>query len=304
MTGQTLALTGATGFVGSRLMSLALAQGYRLRALTRRPQPEQAGVDWISGSLDDPASLGALVDGSDAVIHVAGVVNAANREGFARGNIDGTRALIAAAESAGVTRFLHVSSLSAREPALSLYGWSKAEAEQHVMASPLAWTIVRPPAIYGPGDREMIDVYRLAQRGLALTPPAGRLSLIEVGDLARLFLALIGTARSTGALYEADDGQPGGWSHADYARMIGDAVGRRVIAVAMPRIGLQLGARIDRWLRGDAAKLTPDRAAYFCHPDWVVSDARRVPPEIWQPKINAAQGLRDTAAAYRAAGWL
>src|SRR3546814_20287384 len=116
---------------------------------------------------------------------------APDRAGFVAGTIEGTRAIVAAAERANVRRFVHVSSLAAREPALSVYGWSKAEAEKVVEASALDWVMVRPPAIYGPGDMEMRDLFRLARWGIALLPPPGKLSVIEVSDLARLLLALV-----------------------------------------------------------------------------------------------------------------
>ncbi len=304
MSGARLAITGATGFVGQTLMRIALDHGASVQALTRRPQPARAGVTWITGALDDPASLAALTHARDAVIHVAGVVSAATRAGFAAGNIAGTQAVVDAATAAGVRRFIHVSSLSAREPALSDYGWSKAEAEAVVRASGLDWTIIRPPAIYGPGDREMVDLYKMARRGIVLMPPAGRVSLIHVGDLARLLLALVDQPATFGGTYEADDGHAGGWHYSDYGRMIGDAVGRRVVALHMPGMVVKALARLDRTVRGEGAKLTPDRAAYLCHPDWVISPGARVPPAIWQPQIDTASGLRETATAYRAAGWL
>ena len=137
MSERTLALTGATGFVGATLLKAALASGYKVRALTRRPQPAIAGVDWVEGALDRPESLALLMQGADAVVHVAGVVNAPNPSGFERGNIQGTQAIVDAAQSAGIARFVHVSSLAAREPSLSVYGWSKAEAERVVAASGL-----------------------------------------------------------------------------------------------------------------------------------------------------------------------
>src|SRR3546814_12219400 len=101
--------------------------------------PERVGVTWIDGALDSPDALDRLVAGADAVIHIAGVVNAPDRAGFVAGNIEGTRAIVAAAERANVRRFVHVSSLAAREPALSVYGWSKAAAEKVVDASALDW---------------------------------------------------------------------------------------------------------------------------------------------------------------------
>src|SRR3569623_3469756 len=83
------ALTGGTGFVGSHAIEAALAGGHDVRALTRRPQPERAGVTWVSGARDNAAGLATMVAGADAVLHVAGVLNAPDRAGFATGNIEG-----------------------------------------------------------------------------------------------------------------------------------------------------------------------------------------------------------------------
>lgn len=294
-----LAVTGGTGFVGATLVNLARRAGHQVRALTRRPQAEHEGVVWIAGALNQRNALAELVAGADAVIHVAGVVNAPDRAGFIAGNVDGTRAIVAAAEAAGVRRFVHVSSLAAREPQLSTYGWSKAEAERAVEGSALDWAMVRPPAIYGPGDMEMRDLFRVAKRGLAFTPPAGRLSVIEVSDLGRLLLALAETDTDR-RLFEADDGRPGGWTHTEFAGVIGAAVGKRVRPIALPRWLLSLVARGDRLVRGKRAKLTPDRVAYFCHPDWTIDDALRPDAALWQPEIPTIRGLAATAAWYRA----
>ena len=294
-----LAVTGGTGFVGGTLINLARAAGHQVRALTRRPQPEHAGVTWVAGALDDHAALAELVTGADAVIHVAGVVNAPDRAGFVAGNINGTDAIVDAAEAAGVRRFVHVSSLAAREPQLSVYGWSKAEAERVVTESGLDWAMVRPPAIYGPGDMEMRELFRLAKLGLAFTPPAGRLSVIEVSDLGRLLLALT-QAETNQRLIEADDGRINGWSHADFARAVGGALGKSVRPIALPRPLLSLAARGDRLVRGKRAKLTADRVAYFCHPDWVVDADKRPDAALWQPQVPTAEGLAATAAWYRA----
>ncbi|HVJ00211.1 MAG TPA: NAD(P)H-binding protein [Sphingomonas sp.] len=295
----TLALTGGTGFVGGTLIDLAIETGHQVRALTRRPQPERAGVTWVEGALDSPESLDRLVAGANAVIHVAGVVNAPDRAGFVAGNVEGTRAIVAAAGRAGVRRFVHVSSLAAREPALSVYGWSKAEAEKAVEASALDWVIVRPPAIYGPGDMEMRDLFRLARYGIALLPPPGKLSVIEVSDLGRLLLTLVG-AQSNRRVLEADDGTPGGWTHDAFARAIGRAVGQRVLVMALPRALMRFGARCDRLMRGHRAKLTDDRVAYFCHPDWTIDPEKRPDPALWQPRVPTSEGLAATARWYRA----
>jgi nucleoside-diphosphate-sugar epimerase len=299
----TIAITGGTGFVGTRLIALALEAGHQVRALTRREQAEREHITWIRGDLENPAALARLAEGADSVIHVAGVVNAPDRAGFARGNIDGTRNMLAAAEGAGVRRFVHVSSLAAREPEMSAYGWSKAEADRLVEESLLETSIVRPPAIYGPGDLEMLELFKLAKKGLALLPPGGRISVIEVGDFGRLLLALAVTDRFDATL-DADDGVAGGWSHADFARAIGAAVGKRVAAFALPRPLLMAGAHLDRLVRGKNAKLTPDRVSYFCHQDWVIDPARRPPANLWTPQVETVAGLAATAAWYRAQGLL
>jgi nucleoside-diphosphate-sugar epimerase len=299
----TLAITGGTGFVGTRLIALALEAGHRVRALTRRAQAEREGITWIQGDLSAEAALADLCAGADAVIHVAGVVNAPDRAGFAVGNIDGTRNMLAAAKRQGVTRFVHVSSLAAREPGLSAYGWSKMEGDALVTASGLDWAIVRPPAIYGPGDLEMLELFRLAKKGLAVMPRGGRVSLIEVGDLGRLLLALAVTDGCNQVL-DADDGTEGGWSHKQFAQAIGTAVGKRVASFALPRPMLMAGAHFDRLVRGKNAKLTPDRVAYFCHADWVVDAERRPPANLWTPQVETAAGLAATAAWYREQGLL
>lgn len=295
-----LAVTGGTGFVGTHLIGRALAAGHHVRALARRPQHAREGVDWIPGALGDSAALVELVAGADAVVHIAGVVSAPDRAGFIAGNVEGTRAILAAAH--GVRRFVQVSSLAAREPALSNYGWSKADAERLVESSPLPWTIVRPPTIYGPHDHDLLDVFRMAKRGLAFLPPRGRQSVIAADDLARLLLALA-TGDAPRTVYEADDGT-GGWSHADFARAIGTAVGRRVLPIHLPRPLLSLAARGDRLARGANAKLTPDRVAYFCHSDWTIDPLKRPPPDLWRPAIATPAGLAETARWYRAAGLL
>jgi uncharacterized protein YbjT (DUF2867 family) len=299
-------MTGATGFVGAATLDLALSQGLRVDALTRRPQAPREGVRWIAGALDNPASLDKLVRDADAVIHIAGVVNAPDRARFEAGNALGSMFLIDAMRRNTVRRLVHVSSLAAREPSLSDYGWSKELAERHIQASGLDWTIVRPPAIYGPGDREMLDLFRMAARGVVALPPGGRLSVIEVSDLARLLLALaLDRTSGIAQIYEVDDGSPGGLSHSDFARILGLAVGRRnVRTIAMPAWLLHGAARVDRLVRTTRAKLTPDRVRYFCHPDWVSDPERHVPPAIWQPRIGTQIGLAETAAAYRAKGWL
>ena len=299
-----LGITGGTGFVGSHLIEAALAAGHHVKALTRREQPERSGVEWVAGSLEDRPALHQLVTDADAIVHVAGVISAPDAAGFDKGNVEGTLAMLAAATAGGVHRFVHVSSLAAREPKLSLYGASKARAEELVRSSGLEWSIVRPPAVYGPGDKETLELFRMAKLGLMLMPPRGHVSLIHADDLARLLLAFAEPTAPSSILVETDDGRPGGWTHGQFARALGRAVGTSPAVVSTPGMFLRLAARADQLLRGPKAKLTVDRAAYFSHRNWVVDPKLGVPADLWQAKIPAEQGLRETADWYRSKGWL
>jgi nucleoside-diphosphate-sugar epimerase len=212
--------------------------------------------------------------------------------------------MLAAATAGGVRRFVNVSSLAAREPNLSLYGASKARAEELVHSSGLDWAIVRPPAVYGPGDKETLELFRMAKLGIMLMPPKGRVSVIHADDLSRLLLSLAEADAPSAILIEPDDGKPGGWTHREFARALGEAVGGRPSVISSPGVLLRLAARADQLLRRDRAKLTVDRAAYFSHRNWVVEPKRAAPPGLWRPKIDTIEGLKQTAEWYRQQGWL
>jgi len=301
---RTLAITGGTGFVGSHLIALAREVGCELRALTRGWRPPEDGIAWVEGALDRPDSLASLCEGADAVVHIAGLINAARRDGFEAVNVGGTANMIDAARQSGVRRFVHISSLAAREPDLSDYGWSKAKAERVVAASALDWTIIRPPAVYGPGDRETFELFKMARRGLVALPPKGRFSVLHVDDLARLILAVVDAPDTEGQIYEPDDGTENGWTHRHFARTLGRVFGKRATTLAMPKAVLKGAARVDRLVRRDKAKLTPDRVRYFCHPDWVVTALARPPETLWKPAVRTPTGLKQTAEWYRAQGWI
>ena len=302
-----LAITGATGFVGSAVLNAALGQGHQVRALARRDQAPRGGVEWVRGHLADEAALAALVAGADAVIHVAGLTNTPDPAEFETANVTGTANVLTAMTAGGVKRLVFVSSLAARQPALSVYGASKARAEALVEASGLDWTTVRPPAVYGPRDIDMLDLFRAAKWGMVPLPPGGATSIIHADDLAALLVALAsGNAAATKKqTYEPDDGREGGWSHQELAQAIGRAMGRRsVLAPHLSRAVLEAAAAADRLLRGDRAKLTADRVGYMCHPNWVSRFDRKVPPGLWQPRIAGEEGLKATAEWYKREGWL
>ena len=301
-----VAITGATGFVGGATLDAALQKGHSVRALTRREVTPRERVTWVKGTLDRIEALSELVEGCDAVIHIAGLTNTPNPGRFDEANVTGTANMLEAAEEAGIARFVFVSSLSAREPRLSAYGASKARAEQLVAASGLDWTIVRPPGVYGPGDKDYLDLFKAAKLGVVPVPREGRSSLIHVEDLARLLVALVPVnAMTRGQIYEPWDDNGFGYSHEELAKLIGAAVGNpNAIAAPLPPAVMKLGAQIDGFLRGSKAKLTPDRVGYMLHPDWVC-DLKKAPPiSLWQAVWDGEAGLKMTAEWYREQGLL
>ncbi|QYU69161.1 NAD(P)-dependent oxidoreductase [Leptolyngbya sp. 15MV] len=303
---MTIALTGGTGLVGQAVLDVLARRGIAVRALARTvPKDGREQVEWVQGNPADKAALARLVAGAEAVVHIAGLTTSHDLSELDAANAAGTLALVEAAKAAGVPRFVFVSSLAAREPELSAYGASKARAERIVAASGLDWTTVRPPAVYGPRDKDMLELFKAGRIGVVPMPPPGRASMIHVDDLAALLVALIpGGEGVTHMTFEPDDGQPRGWTHREMARTIGWAVGRRPWVPHLSRATLMGLSRLERAMRGPKAKLTPDRVGYMCHPDWVADPARRVPKAIWQPRIATREGLKATARWYREQGWL
>ncbi|TPE62157.1 NAD(P)-dependent oxidoreductase [Sandaracinobacter neustonicus] len=302
-----LAITGGTGFVGGHTIHAALARGHKVLALARKPQPPREGVGWVPGHLADEAALDLLTARADAVIHIAGVTNAPDRAGFEQGNILGTAYVRRAAQGRPL---VHVSSLSAREPQLSTYGWSKLMGEQIARGAAGPVATLRPPAVYGPGDREFLELMRTARSGFIPMPRGSLTSMVYGADLGEALVALAeelsGPARSEGQIYEINDGNHG-YTPAQVADAIGAAIGRRVRAVPVSAATLRLAAMGDTaWakLKGTQPRLTRDRAGYMAHPDWSSNSAALLALNIWQPRTGLMAGMAETARSYRAQGLL
>jgi nucleoside-diphosphate-sugar epimerase len=289
-----IALTGATGFVGAHTARELISYGHDVRLLVRdagRLTPELAqGAQIVEGSLEDATALSGLVQDADAVIHVAGAIKAANLHGFMAANAHGAARLAAAAVQAGVSRFVHVSSLAAREPQLSGYCASKAAGEVAVRtaadAAPgMALTIIRPPAVYGPGDRATLPLADLAAALVAAAEGAGR----------------------SGACYEIDDGTPGGYSHAAMAEAAGQVTGRVSRVAHLPRALLTLtgaGAEGLMSVTGRAVILSRGKVRELYHDDWVCTGEKFEHAGPWRARYRFAEGYADTLRWYRINGWL
>jgi nucleoside-diphosphate-sugar epimerase len=276
--------------------------GFAVRVLARRP-PSPPGwgevlPDVIVGDLSDPDALARLVKGATVVIHAAGAIKAPDLDGFMRVNRDGTARL--AALCGPDTAFILVSSLAARSPELSAYAASKRAGETvAIEALGDRVTIVRPPAIYGPGDRETLAIFQSAAKSpiLPVLSADARMALIHVEDAARAIAALA-TAPAPGVWALADLRTEGyGWR--EILATAATAVGRAPALVPIPGWSLPTLTRIGTAVR----LLSADKAGEILHKDWAISPSDR-PPGAPDPGWTLPQGFAATVNWYRQAGWL
>ncbi|WP_421694091.1 NAD-dependent epimerase/dehydratase family protein [Aestuariivirga sp.] len=302
-----IAITGATGFAGRHAVAELLGRGRQLRALVRNPDTANLpqAVETVTGDLADTDALARLLAGADAVIHLAGALTSLDRQGYFRVNRQGTEALAAAAERAGTRRFVHISSLAAREPQLSAYGASKRAGEDVVRgrAQALNAIIIRPPAVYGPGDRGTLPLIKELTRPIAAIPGrrAARFSLIHGRDLARLIAQALDGAEQ--GLHEVSDGKAGGYGWDELLRAASQFRNAPVRPVFLPRAIPQAVATVAEGLARLTAKpgmINRGKIAELYHVDWVAHEGTL---SLADP-IPFETGFAETVAWYRAAGWL
>jgi nucleoside-diphosphate-sugar epimerase len=316
------ALTGATGFVGSHLLerlgdrevSLLVRDPERARGLAG------AGRRLVAGGLGDGRALDALVEGAVVVIHVAGAIAARSETEFLAVNRDGTAAVAQACRRGGVRRMVYVSSLAVTGPSgdgrpvrdgdrprpVTPYGRSKLAGEEAVRASGVEHVIVRPPVVYGPRDRQLLRLFRLARRGAAplLGDGSQVLSLVHAADLADALLAAAGRG-APGATYHA--AHPETVTQRELALAIGRAVGRAPLVVPLPvpvvRAALAVSGLASR-LTGRPSLLDPAKAPELLARAWTCASEGLARDAGWAARIPLAEGLAATASWYREAGWL
>lgn len=301
MSGSTVAVTGATGFIGKLLLESLVKDGWRVRALTRTPRVSDKLTQWITGDLDNQISLQNLVKDVSAVIHCAGVVRGSSLSEFIRTNVEGTFNLVSASvQQSPIPRFLFISSLAAREPSLSWYANSKYMAEQVLAdnSGVMSWTVFRPTAVYGPGDKELSPFFRATRYGIL--PMVGdrisRYSLIHVSDLVAAILCWLDTNVESKNTYEIDDGMQGGYDCHSLASIAQDVWDRPVHCLYLPVSLVLVLANINLWsarILRYAPMLTPGKVREISHPDWVcnISPLVQALPD-WRPCIR----LRDALA--------
>jgi len=302
-----VALTGATGFIGRRLTALLIQRGWRVRALVRDEGRsvalERLGVKLVAGSLEDPASLARLVAGVDAVVHCAGSVRGIDLLDFERVNVDGLRRIIAAVRDVAdhPPRLLCLSSLAAREPGLSHYAASKRHGEELLAteAVGLEWVALRPPAVYGPGDKELLPLFRWMQRGLApiVGDRGGRFSMLYVDDLAAAIETWLSQGRGVAGVFELDDGHDNGYSWDELVAIAAQKRGGRVFALPIPAGLLRGIAGINlavARIAGYAPMLSPGKVRELRHHDWRCDNGPWQAVVPWRPELQFAEGLDRT----------
>ncbi len=310
---EVVAITGGTGFVGRQLIKAVVNKGYTVRALIRDAAAagELEDVETVIGSLSDKSALNTLCQGAGAVIHCAGRISARTRAEFDAVNVDGTRNLIDAAILQKATRVVYVSSLTAREPGLSEYGASKRAGETLIReAEPaLRWSIVRPPAVYGPADKGTFPLIQQLNRKWAIVPGSAesRVSLIYVEDLAEAIAELVGEDAPCGEIFELHDGAVGGYSWAELARIAGAVNRENVRCLYIPRLVTHVIAALAlavARVTGAIPAVTPGKVRELYHRDWVCRLNLLDGKTGWRPRIDFRSGYAATVEWYRKEGWL
>ena len=319
MSDAVIAITGGTGFVGHHLVKRLVAEGHRLRLLVRsksvaRELSGEPGIETVLGDLDDLHALRVLTGGASTIIHLASKLTAKDREEFDAVNVDGTRNVAAAARAAKVGQFIFISSLAAREAHLSGYAASKNQAERELIEltkydGSMPWVIMRPPAVYGPGDKATLPLLQALTHKYALLPgrAEARFSLIYVEDLVDAITALIGDEETRGQTIELDDGTEGGYDWPSLAKIAGEVGGQQVRPVFVPRTvlsaaagALEFGAKmVDK-----TPPLARGKVQELYHPNWVCRNKKLQTAGTWAPKTRFSEGFKKTVDWYRSEGWL
>jgi nucleoside-diphosphate-sugar epimerase len=325
-------LTGGSGFLGSYVAEQLAEQGHTVRALVRPKSDRKIlerlpRVEFARGAIEDRASLDPAMENVDAVVHVAGLVKARRPEEFFQVNTEGTKNLLAAAEARapGLKRFVYVSSLAAVGPStdgtpvrddapprpVTQYGRSKLGAEQAVLAAKdrIPVTILRPPLIYGPRDRETLAFFASIKKGVlpVMGDGTNTLSVVYGPDCAAACVRAATTdGVASGRAFFVDDGAVYVWR--DALGEIEKALGKR----AFVRVGLPLGVvkvaaaatQLYGRMTNTAQMLTLDKVNELKQRHWVCEGSGARTELGWQPRTSWAQGVVETVDWYRRNGWL
>ncbi|MFB3910264.1 MAG: NAD-dependent epimerase/dehydratase family protein [Candidatus Eisenbacteria bacterium] len=332
-------VTGATGFVGSHVVDRLLASGVAVRAIVRKTSSLRwlAGkpVEMVEADLRDPERLRAAVAGTRAVLHFGGKIAARSAREFFEANADGTEALARAFASAapadGSGFFLYCSSLAACGPAprldrapfphvreeddprpVSTYGASKLEGERRlgVLEGRARVVVVRPPVVYGPRDRGILQYFQWLQRGWMLLPGGGgmRISVVHVRDLATAVQLSLDQPRARG-IYNAGDGRAYSWQ--DVGRIAARALGVHPRPVRIPwmftylgALASEIGVRLPHRGSPRDPLVSFDKLREMRQTSWACLPEKATREFGFQPRIDIEAGIEETIRWYQEQGWL
>ncbi len=335
-------VTGASGFLGSHVAEQLLANGHEVRCLVRRSSKvdhlkelqltalkrsgEGGKLELCDGAIDDAGSLPDAVRGVEAVIHCAGVVKARNWEDFLRvnerGAIDLARAAILHAPA--LRRFVHVSTAGVMGPSkkgephrpdgptqpVTQYSKSKLAGEEglRAMASELPLTVIRPPAIYGPRDQEILAFFQAIRRtrtAVRLGNSMQSVSLVYGADAADACIRAVSHHADSGSVYFVDDGVV--HSYQSMAETIAAAYGFRLLGTpSLPKSIVGLAARASEMfgkVKGQAVMFNRDKLGELLMEHFTVDSSATRRDLGWSPKVDFLEGAQRTAKWYREHGW-
>jgi nucleoside-diphosphate-sugar epimerase len=324
-------ITGATGFVGSHVVDVLLERGHDVYFIARSTSNmrwlDGKSVTRVEGSLFDVESLQHAVTGMDALIHVAGLTAAKNEAEFRRGNLDATQNLIDAvrAYNPGLKRFVHTSSLTVCGPAPSLeqprtedqvelrpltaYGRTKKLAEDAVRdAHDIPWTIVRPPAVYGPRDSAILSFFQAVHKGLATLIGFGdsRVSLVHARDLARGIVLAMETPVAHHQTYFITSDEFYSWPQ--IVDVTKTAMGKSfVLPLRLPHVlvlGIAGTVGFFGKLSGKPPVLDYEKGLDLIQPYWICSSDKARRELGYRQEVSLEDGIRETVQWYREFKWL
>lgn len=311
-------VTGASGFVGVHLVNALLAHGVTVRSGVRSlfSHDKCTGHEQVPFDLTLPETFEKALAGVDTVVHLAALTHARNAAEYHQVNAEGTQQLLLAAREAGIKRFVLASSLAARGPSPgpagkenpeSDYGRSKLMAERHVEAMQDSFETVtlRLAGVYGPGDKAMFPLFRMASQGYFIVPSRTQLlQPLYIGDAASALLAATRPGQSTG-VFEVAEPAAYGWH--DVLTFFSSAVKRRIFPIRVPSgvftlagHGAQLAARCQRIRPSFDARKARDFAVHT----WLTDATAAERTLQWTADTPLVAGLARTAAWYRQEGWL
>lgn len=314
-------VTGATGFIGRHVARHLASRGDDVHAVVRPESTQTAptGVATVWAPLE-PSALAAAFRGADVVVHLAGVTNAVRLRTYTDVNVEGARAVATAARQADA-RLIHISSLAAAGPApagaprheddspdpITPYGRSKLAGEGVVAStSGLRWTILRPAVVYGPGDRALLPVFRLAERGVLplVGRPGAAYTFVHVSDVVRAIDAAIDRRRDGETFFV---GHPLPATAAELLEHIRRVVDRRALVIRVPQPVVRAAAVLSDLVGRIAGRSVPLNRSRFAElsAEGFVCRVDRLHERLGvAAAIDLADGLAETAAWYRDAGWL